>query len=707
MAHEMTENKSLLFALCLAAAQSCGLTDLAQFDGRGENPIYISVKGIVYDCSTGEDFYGEGKAYAVFAGKEVSRCLAKMIIGDEEANAGWNNLTEEHIDCLNSWIAKYKEKYPVVGTFMPDPGFMDLLATEGPSGLPTHLSVKNGHTHSTHVESKLILQLMCLPYHSTQFIFYTSDNPVQYYIRLSTNIFYSPDTSKGPEVARATVHTKPKTPASDSMTSLTITMPPGWLYRPQLFGMGTSMNLTLPPSLLFCLSPPRRISVATAGRVPTLHLPGDGGSDREISYPARPGRTSTRNWREGYDDLQQDLREELWATKAELDPISDEAYMAARNTVFPKAAGGGRRHQFTNRAGYKLLESMEAVDVWERLAPPSHASSTRATKRARKDKVKRDFVDLCGGPGSFSQALFFEGARRGIAFYGYGLTLCGVNGLDWYEELRSSSEFTVTYGPFGTGDIFERGTVDGLVSITGASAIPLVVADGGFHVTQDKSNFQETISGRITYAQWYANLRVQSTGGTFVLKLFDTFSPLTRALLYLSAFVYDEVWIVKPQHSRCVNSERYLVCVGFQGLPEAWLAYLDRCFTRGFLSEQLCVPTVIPDEWARGDKTFIEDLQAMNEAIARTQICALQRVLEAVRMTATEAPESRAGPGVGGSSFSKRTSLVVLRKKKKEKERKTSGSLCKSQSLNSARTNSFLSLPLLISLLIYSLIVAG
>lgn len=96
---------------------------LAEFNGENGRPIYISVKCVVYDVTKGADFYGPGKSYGVFAGKEVSRCLGKMEVNDKEANAGWRNLTEEHMTTLADWEGRYKAKYPVVGTFAPDPHF--------------------------------------------------------------------------------------------------------------------------------------------------------------------------------------------------------------------------------------------------------------------------------------------------------------------------------------------------------------------------------------------------------------------------------------------------------------------------------------------------------------------------------------------------------------------------------------------------------
>ena len=96
---------------------------LAPFTGVDGRAIYVSLKCVVYDVSAGVNFYGPGAPYAFFAGKEVSRCLGKMEMDETEANAGWRNLSEEHMQTLNDWETKYKAKYPVVGTYKTDPHF--------------------------------------------------------------------------------------------------------------------------------------------------------------------------------------------------------------------------------------------------------------------------------------------------------------------------------------------------------------------------------------------------------------------------------------------------------------------------------------------------------------------------------------------------------------------------------------------------------
>jgi len=61
-----------------------------------------------------------------------------------------------------------------------------------------------------------------------------------------------------------------------------------------------------------------------------------------------------------------------------------------------------------------------------------------------------------------------------------------------------------------------------------------------------------------------AALRVQETDGTFVLKLFETFTISTIKMIYLLTSFYKDAYICKPLFSRESNSERYLVCKGFK-----------------------------------------------------------------------------------------------------------------------------------------------
>lgn len=356
-----------------------------------------------------------------------------------------------------------------------------------------------------------------------------------------------------------------------------------------------------------------------------------------------------RGWKDSEDSFQEDLRLRLWEVKTRLDSMPEEQYNRARSKVFPLAAGGGRWRQFTNRAGFKLLECMSEGKLWELLggrpspyrkrereeelggqgADEALPPATAGAASSRKKKKFFSFADLCGGPGSFSQSIFCEAKQHHLKVKrGYGLTLKGVDGLDWYSELVLHPQFTITYGIEGTGNIFLLPNIDSLVSVTGGeNRVQLVVADGGFHVTGSLENHKEAISSRITYAQWLATLKLLAPHGCSVLKLFDSFTPLTRSLLYLSTFIFREVLIIKPAHSRVVNSERYLVCVDYNGLPDSgWLSHLERCFAA---FDDDIVPEVIPAAWMADDVGFSQSVGEMNTCIASRQIRALERVIAA------------------------------------------------------------------------------
>ncbi|CAI9274891.1 LOW QUALITY PROTEIN: probable steroid-binding protein 3 [Lactuca sativa] len=93
------------------------LDQLKQYDGTDpSNPIYIGVKGRIFDVSTAKSFYGPGGSYAMFAGKDASRALAKMSKNDEDVIGSLHGLTEKELGILDDWEKKFEAKYPIVGS---------------------------------------------------------------------------------------------------------------------------------------------------------------------------------------------------------------------------------------------------------------------------------------------------------------------------------------------------------------------------------------------------------------------------------------------------------------------------------------------------------------------------------------------------------------------------------------------------------------
>jgi len=89
---------------------------LKQYDGSDPSkPIYVAIKGRVFDVTTGKSFYGPGGPYAVFAGKDASRALAKMSKNDDDVVSSLDGLTEKELGVLADWEKKFEAKYPIVG----------------------------------------------------------------------------------------------------------------------------------------------------------------------------------------------------------------------------------------------------------------------------------------------------------------------------------------------------------------------------------------------------------------------------------------------------------------------------------------------------------------------------------------------------------------------------------------------------------------
>ncbi|CAO2820375.1 probable steroid-binding protein 3 [Amaranthus tricolor] len=92
------------------------LQQLKNYDGSDPSkPIYVAIKGRVFDVSTGKNFYGPGGAYAIFAGKDASRALAKMSKNEEDVVSSIDGLSEKELEVLADWEKKFEAKYPVVG----------------------------------------------------------------------------------------------------------------------------------------------------------------------------------------------------------------------------------------------------------------------------------------------------------------------------------------------------------------------------------------------------------------------------------------------------------------------------------------------------------------------------------------------------------------------------------------------------------------
>ncbi|KAJ8061225.1 hypothetical protein OCU04_010297 [Sclerotinia nivalis] len=96
--------------------------ELVPFSGLNNTPVYLAVRGRVFDVSNGRNFYGPGGPYENFAGRDASRGLAKgsfdadMLTEDLQAELDdLKDLDGEELDALRGWEERFEEKYLLVG----------------------------------------------------------------------------------------------------------------------------------------------------------------------------------------------------------------------------------------------------------------------------------------------------------------------------------------------------------------------------------------------------------------------------------------------------------------------------------------------------------------------------------------------------------------------------------------------------------------
>ncbi|GKB66777.1 membrane steroid-binding protein 1-like protein, partial [Tanacetum coccineum] len=96
--------------------------------------IYYVISSLFGDSSSDMQqtrmFYGPGGPYALFAGKDASRALAKMSFEEKDLTGDITGLGLFELDALRDWEYKFMSKYAKVGTIKtpetaPEPSTAD------------------------------------------------------------------------------------------------------------------------------------------------------------------------------------------------------------------------------------------------------------------------------------------------------------------------------------------------------------------------------------------------------------------------------------------------------------------------------------------------------------------------------------------------------------------------------------------------------
>jgi len=167
-------------------------------------------------------------------------------------------------------------------------------------------------------------------------------------------------------------------------------------------------------------------------------------------------------------------------------------------------------------------------------------------------------IGLADGPGSFIQAFIeFRNKYKTTKDTIYGMTANYSN----INAHNSNFHIIESVKDKYNGDLTKVNTTHYLQSHIKHKA-DLITADGRFEWT-DK-NFQEQEAYVLILGEIIAAISLQEKNGSFILKIFETFTLTTIKLIYILSSFYEETYIYKPYFSRYTNSEKYIICKGFK-----------------------------------------------------------------------------------------------------------------------------------------------
>ncbi|XP_045186232.2 cap-specific mRNA (nucleoside-2'-O-)-methyltransferase 1-like [Mercenaria mercenaria] len=244
------------------------------------------------------------------------------------------------------------------------------------------------------------------------------------------------------------------------------------------------------------------------------------------------------------------------------------------------------------------------------------------------------FADICAGPGGFSEYALW---RSKAEAKGFGLTLKGSNDFKLEDFFAGPPEMFEPYygvgGMEGDGDIFRPDNQQAFIQFvkenTDGQGVHMVMADGGFSV-EGQENIQEILSKQLYLCQFLVAVSVLRTGGHFVCKLFDLFTPFSVGLVYLMYRIFEHVSIYKPVTSRPANSERYIVCKSLREDREPVRQYFHEInldlieLLRPTSKEDVC--EIVPMSYLQNNDPFYEYMCVSNDSLGKLQILNLKKI---------------------------------------------------------------------------------
>jgi hypothetical protein len=92
--------------------------------GEDGSAVWLSILGDIYDVTNGKSFYGKGRSYGAFAGRDCTVCFVSGVFTAEEATKSTDELTDALLPGILDWAKFYAthKNYKFIG-YLVDPRY--------------------------------------------------------------------------------------------------------------------------------------------------------------------------------------------------------------------------------------------------------------------------------------------------------------------------------------------------------------------------------------------------------------------------------------------------------------------------------------------------------------------------------------------------------------------------------------------------------
>ena len=234
----------------------------------------------------------------------------------------------------------------------------------------------------------------------------------------------------------------------------------------------------------------------------------------------------------------------------------------------------------------------------------------------------KSFYDICGAPGEWIRSLLKECPIKNS----YAISLYD-KGIPYDKDIYEIKNLKIISPK--DGNIYKIKNL--LESLKYVDKVDLVCCDGGFNSRNFVKNESlqalvhiHSILAEFVYGLFFTKIKT----GIFFCKVFDLLDEITVQILMCATIFYGNVYIIKPNESRSVNSEKYLLCQNLEFNDDKYI--LRNKLTNLLVQCQDSNPGEIFDKNIIDEesiKSFKESLTMINNKLIRRQTEEIYRVV--------------------------------------------------------------------------------